>query len=72
MSNTFVLDYTEEKKNIPGLLLFIDFEKTFDSVSWKLLDKALRFFNFGESIRKLVSVLYNNIKSRINIGVQKY
>ena len=62
-----LLDYTEEK-NIPGLLLFIDFEKAFDSVSWKFLDKALRFFNFGESIRKWVSVLYNNIKSRINIG----
>ena len=62
-----LLDYTEER-NIPGLLLFIDFEKAFDSVSWKFLDKTLHFFNFGESIRKWVSVFYNNIKSRINIG----
>ena len=38
-----LLDYTEER-NIPGLLLFIDFEKAFDSVSWKFLDKTLHFF----------------------------
>ena len=34
-----------------GLLLLIDFEKAFDSVEWNFLDEALKFFNFGESIR---------------------
>ena len=40
-----LLHYTEEE-NKPGLLLLIDFEKAFDSVSWKFIDKVLDFFNF--------------------------
>jgi hypothetical protein len=31
-----ILQYTEENE-IPGLLLLIDFEKAFDSVSWEFL-----------------------------------
>ena len=31
-----IMDFTEEN-DIPGLLLFIDFEKAFDSVSWNFL-----------------------------------
>ena len=45
-----LLQYTEENQ-IPGLLLFIDFEKAFDSVSWKFIQKVLKFFNFGPSIK---------------------
>ena len=30
-----VMDYTKEQ-NIPGILLFIDFEKAFDSLDWNL------------------------------------
>ena len=40
-----IMDFTEEN-DIPGLLLFIDFEKAFDSVSWNFLYKVLNFFNF--------------------------
>ena len=45
-----------EELNIPGLLLIIDFEKAFDSISWDFINKVLKFFNFGESIIKWVSV----------------
>ena len=31
-----------EQKNIPGLLLLIDFEKAFDSFSWSFIQKALK------------------------------
>ena len=37
-----VLQYTEEN-DIPGLLILIDFEKAFDSLSWSFIQKALRF-----------------------------
>ena len=50
-----LMQFTEER-NIPGLLLMIDFEKAFDSVSWQIIDKALNVFNFGPSIRRWISV----------------
>lgn len=36
-------------KNIPGLLLFLDFEKAFDTVEWSFLQKTLQHYNFGQS-----------------------
>ena len=35
------------KNKTPGMLLFIDFEKAFDSLEWKLLFKVLEVMNFG-------------------------
>ena len=31
----------QRKKNIPGMLLLVDFEKAFDSISWKFMYKCL-------------------------------
>ena len=45
-----LLQFTEENY-IPGLLLLIDFEKAFDSVSWSFINKVLKFFNFGPSYK---------------------
>ena len=56
-----VLQYTHDK-NIPGLLLLIDFEKAFDSISWKFLFDALHSLNFGPDIIRWISVLYNKAK----------
>ena len=50
-----LMQFTEER-NIPRLLLMIDFEKAFDSVSCQYIDKALNVFNFGPSIRRWISV----------------
>ena len=33
-------------KNIPGLLLFLDFEKAFDTVEWSFIQKTFRHFNY--------------------------
>ena len=55
-----------EEKNIPGLLLLVDFEKAFDSVSWVFIHKVLKFFNFGPSIQKWVSVFLKNTPIRVN------
>lgn len=30
--------------------MLIDFEKAFNSVSWKFIDEALEYFNFGKLI----------------------
>ena len=57
-----LLDYTE-KENIPSLLMVIDFEKAFDFLEWDFIDRSLKHFNFGESLRKWVTLLYSNISS---------
>ena len=44
------------------MVLLLDFEKAFDSVSWKFIFKVLRFFNFGEFFIRLASIILNNIK----------
>ena len=62
-----LMAYTE-KNNIPALLLLIDFEKAFDSIAWPFIHKVLNFFNFGESIKKWISVFYNKIKSCVTVN----
>ena len=54
-----------EQKNISGLLLLIDFEKAFDSLSWSFIQKALTFLNFGYSLRRWIHTFYSNITSAI-------
>jgi len=56
--------------NLPGLMVTIDFEKAFDSLSWNFLFNTLEKFNFGESFIKWVRFFYTNISSYImNNGV---
>ena len=61
-----MMKFTDEK-NIPGLLLLIDFEKAFDSLSWNFLHKALEHLNFEDSIRKWEKVCYKNISSAVSL-----
>jgi len=35
------------KENIPGIMIFLDFQKAFDSVEWDFILEYLEFFNFG-------------------------
>lgn len=62
-----ILFYTEEY-NIPRLLLFIDFAYAFDTLSWTFMRKVLDFFNFGQSIRTLISLFYTNIESCVLVN----
>ena len=56
-----VLHTTLEKK-IPGIILLIDFEKAFDSISWKFMYQTLDFLKFGPDFKKWIAVLYKNAK----------
>ena len=46
------------KENIPGLMIFTDFHKAFDSVEWDLLFRCLETFRFGPDFIWLLKVLY--------------
>jgi len=44
-----IIQYATEK-NILALLLFIDFEKAFDSLEWSFIHDTLSFYGFGASL----------------------
>ena len=55
------LMHLTEKKKIPGLVMLIDFEKAFDSVSWKFLYSTLALFGFDEAFISWIKLFNNNI-----------
>ena len=57
-----IMEYSKAKK-LPGLLLFIDFEKDFDSFEWDFLEKCLEKFNFGPDLISWTNTFYNDIQS---------
>ena len=62
--NTYdIMDYAKNN-NKAGLLLLIDFEKAFDSISHSFIIKSLKYFGFG--FIKWINLLLNDISSCIN------
>ena len=57
-----VIKYTAAK-NTPGLLLFLDFEKAFDTLEWPFIQRTLQHFGFGLSFQKWMKVFYQDIES---------
>ena len=61
--NIRLIDGIATQHNVPGLLLFIDFEKAFDSLEWPFIFDTFRFFGFGPSLINWVGTFYCNIES---------
>ena len=59
-----IIKYTAAK-NIPGLLLFLGFEKAFDTVEWSFLHKTPPHYNFGPSAIQWIKLFYHNTESWI-------
>lgn len=53
-----IFETTADKIN-PGIALFLDFEKAFDTVSWKFLMKTIDSFNFGPIFKRWIEILDN-------------
>ena len=60
-----IMHYTEENK-IPGLLLLVEFEKAFDSISWSFLYKVLYLFGFSNPLIAWIKLFNYNAKLSIN------
>ena len=57
-----IMEYTKLREQ-PGIMTVFDFEKAFDSLSWKFLISTLQSFNFGKSFINWVKTLYSNISN---------
>ena len=52
--------------NVSGIILLLDFEKAYDSISFSYIIKCLHTFNFCEDMITWVKILLNNFKAVIN------
>ena len=64
--STYDIMHYAKENNLPGLLLCIDFEKAYDSISFKYIKKCLQYFNFGDDLIKWVEILLHDFKAVIN------
>ena len=60
-----IIEYAKAS-NKSGILLLIDFEKAYDSISFSYIDKCLNFYNFGPDIRRWIKILLYNFKASTN------
>ena len=60
-----IMQYAKEN-NLAGLLLCIDFEKAYDSISFKYIAKCLEFYDFGNDLIKWVKILLYDFQAVIN------
>ena len=51
-----VMNYTEKKPKIDGLLMLIDFEKAFDSISWSFMFNVLEKFGFSQGFIEWIKI----------------
>ena len=54
-----------ERQDESGLILLVDYEKAFDSLSWGFISKTLSMYNFGPKIINWIETLRRNSKSCI-------
>ena len=60
-----IIEWAKANKKT-GIILLIDFEKAYDSLSFKYIKKCLTFFNFSENIINWVDILLHNFSAVIN------
>ena len=70
-NSRLVYDIIEHLNNTSssGIIMAVDFEAAFDTVSWEFLLGALDKYNFGHYFKKLIRTLYLNpeLSSRISL-----
>jgi exonuclease III len=62
-----IIDYCT-LSDTDGLLLLLDFEKAFDSISWEFLLYSLKEFGFGPNFIRWIKLLYTDIQSHATVN----
>ena len=62
---TFDILKESEHEKLNGLLILVDFEKAFDSISWDFITKILNLFNFSDQTIQVIKSLQKNSISKI-------
>ncbi len=57
-----------KKHNKEGILLLLDFEKAFDTLDWKFIEKCLIKMGFKEGILRWIKIIYKNPKAFLKIN----
>ena len=55
-------------KNLDGLILLIDFEKAFNSISWDFINNTLKEMNFGNKLIKWINMFQEGATSKITLN----
>lgn len=55
----------KEKK---GLLLFLDFEKAFNTIEWPFIFQTLEYFGFAQNFANWIKCFYGDIESCVING----
>ena len=50
----------QQEKTTFGLVILVDFEKAFDSVSFAFIQTTLELFGFGSNFRKWINIISGN------------
>ena len=66
-----VLNYAE-RHDKSGILMSVDFEAAFDSVSWEFLCEALKQYNFGPKFLSLIKTMYLNSNNFARIDMNGF
>ena len=59
-----IMEYLENKQK-PGLLMLIDFEKAFDSISWKFMYNVLEFLGFPSYYINWIKLMNKNFTASV-------
>ena len=55
--NTYDIFTHAKENNLPGMLLFVDFDKAFNCVNFEFIVTTLEIFGFGEEFIKWITII---------------
>ena len=61
-----------EENNLPSLIVLIDFEKAFDTISINFIEQVINYFNFGPMFQRWITLFLHDTNIFIQLNVCFY